>query len=631
MSINFFELLSVALRGLSDILTVAIAIISVSLLLFSFTFQLHDRITITYTLILLCVVIVFGADAFTIAQLSNDTLIFLLQLEWIGIILLPTAYFHFSDALLALTGKPSRWRRRLVGRVCIVLSIVFLVFLFSGNLVGDLRITDLTVPSLTRTFNSDIFAFYFLIIMLMSWYNIVRAFQRTTSVISRRRMTYLMVGAIGPAFGAFPFLIYGSGIASAFPIIFWFLSVISNIGVAILIVFMAYAVSFYGFSWPDRVIKRRLLKLVLRGPITAIITLAVTTLITRLGSQLGPNTSALTVLGMVGSIIFLQLGISILSPTLESWLLWGEDREELKAFRELEDRLLTSTDYVQFQNMLLASLSDRLQASGGFLCEINGDSSEIITYFGKLPEDFSKRKNEFIELLSLKKNKGYIAIKEWFLLELAGGNEKKVIGFIAEYLPKLTEIDQEQIRPIERIAQRAGQAIEDRRAQEALIQSMESINPRVSVIQQLMAASRFDRKEALISEIPLFSKDFDEWVKDALSQMWGGPKMTENPLMQLEIVKNRVLKLHESDTVALREVLKAAINKTRPEGQRLYTNEWIIFNILDLKYIEGWKVKDIARKLALSEADFFRKQRVAFNQVAHELKEMENQTSRTNA
>ena len=622
---EFSGLLMVGLRGISDVVTAAIAITSLSLFLFSLTFQLHDRVTLTYSAILFCIVIVFAADAFTVTDVTTSTLRFLLQAEWIGIISLPTAYFHFSDALLALTGKPSRWRRRLVGWICVFISIVFFIALFFGELVGELRTSSLPVPALSRTFLSDVFALYFLVVMAMSWYNISRALKRTTSVLSRRRMIYLMVGAIGPAFGAFPFLLYGSGIASAFPILFWILSVLSNLGVAVLIIVMAYAVSFFGFSWPDRVIKRRLLKLVLRGPVTASITLAVTTLISRFGSRFGQNVGAFTVLGMVGSIVLMQLAISIASPWLESWLLWGDDREELKTFRDLEDRLLTTSDYNQLQNMLLTSLSDRLQAKSGFLCEIVVDRVEIISQFGDLTQDLVEKANEFYSILKKLPENGYITAQDWFLLKLSNGNRSDMVGFFALNSQNFKEIDPDEIAPIAKIAERSSQAILDRREQEALIRSMELIYPKFSILQQLLAASRYDRKDALEKDIPLSHEKFDDWVKDALSQMWGGPKMVENPLMQLSIVRNRISKFGESDSVALREILKLAINKLKPEGQRLYTNEWIIFNILDLKYLEGLKVKDITRKLSLSEADFFRKQRVAFNQVSHELRKMENQ------
>jgi hypothetical protein len=59
-------------------------------------------------------------------------------------------------------------------------------------------------------------------------------------------------------------------------------------------------------------------------------------------------------------------------------------------------------------------------------------------------------------------------------------------------------------------------------------------------------------------------------------------------------------------------------------GERRFTSEWILYNILEMKFIEGRKVREVASKLAVSEADLYRKQRVAVEAVAHAILEMEN-------
>ena len=53
------------------------------------------------------------------------------------------------------------------------------------------------------------------------------------------------------------------------------------------------------------------------------------------------------------------------------------------------------------------------------------------------------------------------------------------------------------------------------------------------------------------------------------------------------------------------------------------TGEWILYNILELKFIQGQKVRDVARRLAMSESDLYRKQRVAIENVAKAVSEME--------
>jgi len=45
------------------------------------------------------------------------------------------------------------------------------------------------------------------------------------------------------------------------------------------------------------------------------------------------------------------------------------------------------------------------------------------------------------------------------------------------------------------------------------------------------------------------------------------------------------------------------------------TREWILYNILELKFLRRYKVRDVARRLAMSESDLYRKQRIAIRAV----------------
>jgi hypothetical protein len=68
------------------------------------------------------------------------------------------------------------------------------------------------------------------------------------------------------------------------------------------------------------------------------------------------------------------------------------------------------------------------------------------------------------------------------------------------------------------------------------------------------------------------------------------------------------------------------VDSVRPEGERRFTGEWILYNILEMKFIEGRKVRDVAARLAMSEADLYRKQRVAIEEVARAISGMEQET-----
>jgi hypothetical protein len=112
-------------------------------------------------------------------------------------------------------------------------------------------------------------------------------------------------------------------------------------------------------------------------------------------------------------------------------------------------------------------------------------------------------------------------------------------------------------------------------------------------------------------------------VKDALSHYWGGPKLTESPLLSLNIVKEAVQDYDGNPANALRAILKTAIETIKPEGERRFTAEWILYNILELKFLEGRKVREVATRLSMSEADLYRKQRVAIEAVSKAIIGME--------
>jgi hypothetical protein len=81
---------------------------------------------------------------------------------------------------------------------------------------------------------------------------------------------------------------------------------------------------------------------------------------------------------------------------------------------------------------------------------------------------------------------------------------------------------------------------------------------------------------------------------------------------------------------ALRSVLSSAVERVRPTGERRFTGEWMLYNILEMKFLEGRKVRDVALRLAMSEADLYRKQRVAIEAVARAIAQMEREaTTRT--
>jgi hypothetical protein len=120
------------------------------------------------------------------------------------------------------------------------------------------------------------------------------------------------------------------------------------------------------------------------------------------------------------------------------------------------------------------------------------------------------------------------------------------------------------------------------------------------------------------------SPGFSQVVKDALSQFWGGPKLSQSPLLRLRIVHDKLGGYDHVPAKAVRAVLQEALERLKPNGGRSMTaGEWMVYNILDLKFVQGQRTRDIARRLAMSESDFYRKQRIAVEQMAQTLMQME--------
>jgi hypothetical protein len=625
MATNWQTGLMVALRTLSQILSAGVSITAFSLLLYSLTFNLRDRVARTFSIIMFCMVIVFTAES--LGGTSNDVQLinFWLHTQWLGVILLPAAYFHFSDALLATTGKPSRGKRRLLVVLLYLASLFFLGLLALGILLGDLNTSLPPAPYLEPNFFTTMFTLYYAGIMVLAWYNFARAFLRTTTPTSRRRIVYLIGGAVAPALGSFPYLLYSSSFAANHQLIFWLLVFLANALVIFLTVLMAYAVAFFGVSWPDRVVRRRLVKWLLRGPVTASVTLGLVTIVRRVGEAFGIPYSAVVPIVMVGVILLSQYLITLFSPLWEHWFFFGRDRSDVTLLQTAENRMLTEADLRQFLEMILAAVCDRLQAPGAYIASFNATGIDQVVTIGKT--DFFNQGATSEILNKVSENGNLPQIFRWgedtlVTLMDGDGEDGELFGLLGVSSVAKNEFDPDQLAALSRLAQRASMALRDIRHQREVFRSLESLTSEVEYIQRIRAASSYDSSH-LLEEASLPESDISQWVKDALTHYWGGPKLTENPLMKLQVVQDTANQHDGNQANALRAVLKKAIEQMKPEGERHFTGEWILYNILEMKFLEGKKVREVARKLALSEADLYRKQRVAIEEVSKKILDME--------
>ena len=612
-----------AIETISQILSAGVAITAFSLLLYALAFNLRENVARAFILILTSVVIVFTTHS--IASVSSNAILieWILKLKWIGIVFLPATYLHFSDSLLTLTGRPSRGRRYWLVRLTYLFSVILVVMIPLNILIGTYTPMDSPVPYLTHTFFTKLFILYYIVVMLVAGSLQFRAYQRTVTKTSRRRMIYLLAGATVAAIGTFPFLITGSGLIALNSVVFWILVSLSSMAVGAFLVIMAYSVAFFGVTWPDRLVKSRLFKWLLRGPFTASIALAVTTIVRRLGLLWGEQYNAFVPIFMVVSILFLEYIITILAPFWERLLFYGSDRKDIALIQSLEDHLLTRSDLGQFLEIVTATVCDLLQVHEAFIAMMNGAKLELLTTTGD--KDAFKAIEESDELVEMSLEKesalqgdflywnGHLIIP---LIYDDLQNGKVLLGLLGFPWELDREVDEEYLHSINLLAVRVAIALRDWRMQQQVFQSLESLQPQVALIQQLRAASSYNKIGVLLDEVDLPDEDFVTWVKDALSHYWGGPKLTESPLLNLNIVQVAVKDYDGNPANALRAILKTAVDNIKPEGERRFTAEWILYNILELKFLEGRKVREVAARLAMSEADLYRKQRVALEEVS---------------
>jgi hypothetical protein len=332
---------------------------------------------------------------------------------------------------------------------------------------------------------------------------------------------------------------------------------------------------------------------------------------------------------MVTSIVAIEHLITLTAPTLERWLFRERGQSEMELLQSLEDRLLTIEDLQQFLEAILSAVCDRLQIQNAFVATMNARGVEIfITTGGEKELDIELPTPEMLQEVS--KNGFEEELFTWgdyWLIPLFDQDQgANLLGIIGIQRPTDQSLDREQVESLVIFTERTAMALRDRRKQQQAFNLFEELTPQMELIQNLRASARYNDSQVLSpTSITLEDKTFSGWVKDALSHYWGGPKLTESPLMRLKIVQQSMEAYDENPTNTLRAVLRQAIDQVRPEGERRFTGEWILYNILEMKFMEGRKVRDIAMRLAMSEADLYRKQRVAIQAVADVIIAMEQE------
>jgi hypothetical protein len=419
------------------------------------------------------------------------------------------------------------------------------------------------------------------------------------------------------------------------PLVFWTAQTLINLLVAVQIVLMAYAVAYYGISYPDRVVKSRLFQWLLRGPVVASTVLAVTVVVNRASQLIGWQGSRLVPLAMVSTLLLLQYAITLVRPSIERWLFYGQDRQDMIRLQLLEDRLLTSGDLRQFLESILNAVSDVSGASSAFLATMVegrvdlevavGATDPLQELEGMGPLLGDSRRRDVPEIGSV------FAWDSYWLIPLHQPAGSEIIGLMGLRSGDLDVLSTSSAKALAVLSERAAFAIAERLLQREVFQAVDRLVPQAEEVQRLRAVGRYAGSELLVpGGAPAVEPDLVHLVREALTHYWGGPRLTRSPLLGLRIVQEAIDDNNGNAVNALRSVLSKAVERVRPTGERRFTGEWMLYNILEMKFLEGRKVRDVALRLAMSEADLYRKQRVAIEAVAVAITQMEKESASRN-
>jgi len=617
---NFVEFLVKA----NDVLTAGVTATAFALALYLFFYNRSSRVTQAFGGLLACVIEVYLMDLLLTNVEGAEQADILLRLQWIGIAFTPPLYLEFVRSIRQSVRRdrlPS-WLRPvsfIVGGAVTVLALVTpLVVVDTTRSVGvyHMHPGPLFYP----------FAFVFVVVAIWGLRETLYARQLCYTHTARRRMAYLSIGFIAPAMGVFPYLLLAGWPAEVVPGGFLVvLVVIGNVAVAAMLALVAYSVAFFGTPTADRVIKHRMVRFLLRGPLTAILALIAFGLGLTLEPLLGLGEYSFSLVAMAGAVILAQLGVELSKPLLDLFL-YRESAFEVARVQELSQRLLTTADLKQFLENVLAATCELLRSGGGFLAILEeGELRWEIWCDLRLSPD-EVREIPLTKVVKRQEDNHFIIWDGYWVIPIWDKTAQDLLGVMGVKAPDAeAPLTSAQTERLDQLLLQASAALADRRLQQAVFETFTPLLPELQDILRRGAMLRYEGESAVGFSL-VQSPELPEWVHDALAHYWGGPRLTENPLLELEVVKQAADE-HQGNTIkGLRTVLANAIEQLRPAGERKLTApEWLLYNILEMKFLRGQKVRQVAMRLAVSESDLYRKQRVAIENLADILIRMEEE------
>ncbi len=630
-----FPLLSL-LFAINDLLAAAVVIVAFSLLAYIALQNLRNPLARALCVLLTGIVVVFGGDVLLGVPPQRETTIqFLLRAQWFGIALVPAGYIHLSDALLTFTGTPSRRRGWLVP-LGYALSTLFLFLALSTDMLVN---AGLRGP--LAQFGAGplfwLFTLYFGLTSLGCFWTVLHVRRLALAPTLRRRLTYLGATFLTPGLAVFPYLVIAGTWSMLSPPVLLFIAAVGNAGVAVMITIMVYSIAFQGMVLPDRLIKQDFVRWGLYGPFVGVTIVLFLKTVPVLERLLGLPRTTLTVFGVMIMTVIMPIFVSRIRPYLDT-LIYAQDHAEIDFLRTLPRSTFTYADLRSLLENTLLVICGALRVDTGFVAAPDDEHGFTIKTFVGSRRAVKQFANEH-PLLTIMPQvaafppreangtpppEAFLQCNGFSLLPLRGpeGDFLGALGVVTSQ----NGLSTESRRLVGVLAHQMELALATVQMQQRLFTTLRGMDPEVRSLQELN--SRLEQAtpaalETLEAEVALLP-EFPQLVKDALAHYWGGPKLSDSPLLELRTVRRLIHDQGGSPTRALQAVLRKAIENLRPDDQLdPSAQEWLMYNILEMRFLQGRRAREAAERLALSESDLYRKQRIAIEEVARQLALME--------
>jgi len=535
------------------------------------------------TTLLFAVVVVSVASVLIRLAHESTVIELLLRSVWVGILLVPASLLHMVLGLTASL-KSRRPNMALTIANYAIATVGILLGLTTDTFVSMPIRTGL-VPALTPQPLFVLIAVYAFSLTTVSWIMLLRLRSEVMTPGLRRRIGYMVVGWYGPVLLTFPVL---SLLPTDYRLPGFVAVALATLAApiaGILTVILAYSATFVGTTQPDRIVKHDFMRWWLYGPfigMSIILFLQVVPIFARM-SRLPVD--VWSVFGIMAMTVVMPVLVSRIRPMLDS-LIYASDQEEIDYLRTLPRTAFTQADLRRFLENTLT-----------VICA----SSKSESAFVAAPDEF-----------------GVYSIKMLY-------GPRRSVRQLCEAHPLETliaELSADVTHLIQTLTHQIEHALVMVQVQQRLFDTLRSMAPEMSTLQRVSSRIEQATPEALegLDDDVAMLPDFVSLVRDALTHFWGGPKLSDSPLLSLKAVKRYSEDQSVPPPKALQAVLRQAIETLKPEvDSPLTANESLLYSILDFRYIQGRKIRDIAQRLAMSESDLYRKQRIAVEEVARSL------------